>query len=345
MGTQRILILKGKAGLGNRLLSVLGSILYCQTYDRLLCVDWTDGAYAAKGIEAFGRSFTCNVPLIPLGEVDENSDIFPPIWKHRICRSVREMIDEHDPKYWDNEDAVFSRYSIRFQHRCPAHHVVLRWSYHDDINEFFPLLGMKLFTEAKRYRALQETMQKHVAIEETLRKEFEQISPEFLSGETIGIHVRYTDNRNPLQVQLAQLERLAKKHSQATIFVATDSEMVESKLRAIYPGRIVTTHKSLSASGSPLHRQGLGDEARRSALLDLYLLSKCDYLVYSARSTFGYCAALMSQLPEESRFDCLNRWQRVKRTLNSMKWNLKQWTFSEHSVVGVSPPSFRPTNS
>lgn len=317
----RVLLLKGKAGLGNRLLSLLGSILYCRLHDRLLCVDWSDGTYASKGEDAFPMAFSCDFPSIAFSKINFHSDIYPPIWRDNLSLSVTEIIDKFDPDYWDDETAVFSKYSIRFSSEPPLNQVVVRWSYHDDVGEFYRPLGMVWYSEKRRFKLLRETFQRYLSLEGELLVELEAHSKRQLLGKTIGVHVRYTDNKSPLKVLLSRLDRLSRTHKDAKIFLSTDSAMIEEKLRALYLDRIITTNKLLSAQKGPLHRQGRGDEARRSSMLDMYLLSRCDYLIYSSRSTFGYCAALMSKQPLENLFDCLEVFQRLKMALVSLKWN------------------------
>ena len=323
---RRVLIVKGKAGLGNRLLSVLGGILYCQLYDRRLCVDWSDGAYAPKGVDAFPMAFRCEFPTVPLSSVVTESDVHPALWHNNLSRTVTDLIDEFHPKYWDNEMAVFSKYSIYFRDVCPTNKVVVRWSYHDDMGEFFPRLGMKRFTERSRFDVLQNTCRRFLRFENGLLGESKAEFDQHFSEKTIGIHVRYTDNKTPLHALLAQLARLSRIESNAKIFLATDNATIEQKLHALYPGRIVTTNKLELQSGAPLHRRGRADEARQSALLDMYLLSRCNYLIYSSRSTFGYCAALMSDQPVANLINCLTVWQQVKTALNSMKWNALRYS-------------------
>ncbi len=189
------------------------------------------------------------------------------------------------------------------------------------MGEFFPRLGMKLFTEKSRFDVLRRTFRSYLNMDRNSLGESEVEFAQLLLGKTIGIHIRYTDNKTPLNVLLARLARLCRLQGDAKVFLATDSAMIEEKLRALYPGRIVTTNKSDLLSGAPLHRQGRADMARQSALLDLYLLSRCDYLIYSSRSTFGYCAALMSDQPVGNLFNCLDIWKRSKMALISMKWN------------------------
>lgn len=51
------LVVKGIEGLGNRLMCVANAIEYCQKTNRTLYVDWTDGMYADRGINAFHLFF------------------------------------------------------------------------------------------------------------------------------------------------------------------------------------------------------------------------------------------------------------------------------------------------
>ncbi len=320
--TNPVLIVKGKAGLGNRFLSVLGCIQYCMVSNRRLCIDWSDGTYAAKGENAFELAFRCNFPQVALTEVVDDLDVYPSIWKNNLRRSVTDMIDEYDPKFWDDEMAVFDRYSIRFRQAVPRNKVVVRWSYHDDVNELFPRLGMRIFSERGRFQLLRSITQEHIRIHDSLLRDLEAHSARLLTDETIGIHIRHTDNKSPLPVLLARLDQLAGRRISAKIFLATDNAKIEAMLKQMYPGRVLTTGKSMPADGSPLHHQRLGFETLRHAMLDMYLLSNCDFLIYSSRSTFGYCAALMSQAPADNLFDCLKSWHRVKRAVRSIQCNL-----------------------
>ena len=54
--TRRLLV-KGTAGLCNRLWYRLYAASFAQRYRWDLCVDWTDGLYAPRGINAFDRLF------------------------------------------------------------------------------------------------------------------------------------------------------------------------------------------------------------------------------------------------------------------------------------------------
>ena len=53
MATPNYVLVKGNAGLGNRLSSVLSGALYARLSGRRLLVDWTDWMYSNDGSNVF----------------------------------------------------------------------------------------------------------------------------------------------------------------------------------------------------------------------------------------------------------------------------------------------------
>ena len=58
MDDKKYLLVKGTAGLGNRLLFLLSALLYARLTERLLVVDWCDSTYSNDGSNAFPLLFT-----------------------------------------------------------------------------------------------------------------------------------------------------------------------------------------------------------------------------------------------------------------------------------------------
>ena len=77
-------------------------------------------------------------------------------------------------------------------------------------------------------------------------------------------------------------------------YVSTDSSKAERKLRELYPARVL--------SGSS-HRRGHSQQKSanllefRRAVVDLNVLSRCEYLVLTNYSSFGMIARMVSQRP------------------------------------------------
>ena len=57
MDDKKYLLVKGTAGLGNRLLFLLSALLYARLTERLLVVDWCDQTYSDDGTNAFPLLF------------------------------------------------------------------------------------------------------------------------------------------------------------------------------------------------------------------------------------------------------------------------------------------------
>jgi hypothetical protein len=101
---------------------------------------------------------------------------------------------------------------------------------------------------------------------------------------TIGIHIRRTDNRkaieySPTEFFLAAIERLAHDDPQATFFLATDEPQEEKRILEAFPGRVII-HKKRSFRRNEA-------AAIQDALIDLYTLSKCKKIIGSYWSSFS----------------------------------------------------------
>ena len=73
MDENKYLLVKGLAGLGNRMLAALTGILYARMSSRRLIVDWRDPTFSKDGSNAFPVLFKCplNGPVdeIPVTEI------------------------------------------------------------------------------------------------------------------------------------------------------------------------------------------------------------------------------------------------------------------------------------
>ena len=78
--SSKFLILKGCAGLGNRLITLCNAIEYSQKSNRTLLVDWSDGQFGVKGDNIFYKYFC-------LKEIQH-------------IQSIEEIIDFHNLSYY-----------------------------------------------------------------------------------------------------------------------------------------------------------------------------------------------------------------------------------------------------
>ena len=84
---QKYLIVKGIAGLGNRILSAVTGILFARLMHRRLIIDWSDFTYSNDETNVFPLLFTCTDEDPPLA-IPETNSISPPLWRDQtpqIC--------------------------------------------------------------------------------------------------------------------------------------------------------------------------------------------------------------------------------------------------------------------
>ena len=130
--------------------------------------------------------------------------------------------------------------------------------------------------------------------EEFRSREFGQV--------TIGMHIRYTDRKNSYARYDSIASRILRTHPGAAVFLCTDNQAVEKDLRSRY-SNLITTPKWFAPPGKPLHRtRECPDALERSveALVEMYLLSRCQYLIYNSTSTYGVMARLFSEVQPEN---------------------------------------------
>jgi hypothetical protein len=85
-----ILLVKGIAGLGNRLLCLLTASLYARLSGRKLVVDWRDENYSSGAVNAFHHFFQSSL-CAPADQVPATDSVAPAIWRGRLHESAWSM--------------------------------------------------------------------------------------------------------------------------------------------------------------------------------------------------------------------------------------------------------------
>ncbi|HEY9887666.1 MAG TPA: nodulation protein NodZ, partial [Candidatus Obscuribacterales bacterium] len=140
----------------------------------------------------------------------------------------------------------------------------------------------------------------------TIRQGIDQFKQQSFGATTIGVHVRYTDIKVPLEKLIAKVQQVARQHTDPVIFLATDSAAVIDQFQAQFP-RLAMIDKWFPPEGQRLHQNWDNCPSRYDngveALTDLFLLAECDRLVFSSKSSFGYVASLLSRAGDHHIFD------------------------------------------
>ena len=313
MADRRYLICKGKAGLGNRLLSAASSILYARATGRTLLIDWRDKGYSQDGTNSWPKFFAQPTTFDPndaadvamLDEVCATQSVAPAIWHGHLDKSVDALMmhcgGDHDR---DQDPKVIAKYTIDFARPSYAERVLVRWCFVDEAFLLRPHLSGALRAMSAE-ELIRHSLREHVVLAPHLQERVDAFRKQHFGEVTIGLHIRQSDRKLSFDRYPALADRILKKHRDAVIFLATDNQDVEAYFRKRYP-RVVTTEKWYAPPGMPLHRVREcpdKNEMGAAGLVDMYLLGACDYLVYNKNTSFGLCGNLLSNAPPERRFE------------------------------------------
>ena len=146
-----------------------------------------------------------------------------------------------------------------------------------------------------------------------LHPEIRECVDQFKAGrfirKTVGVHVRYSDHRACLWATLKKLNTLLKHEPELQVFLSTDNIQIKNMFEDIYP-LVITAPHWYSTPGLRLHgREDCPDLIKSGieAVVDLYLLAECDYLIIDTSSSFSYIAELLTIAPDSNIFDVKRR--------------------------------------
>lgn len=304
MSANKYLIVKGKEGLGNRIFSALTGIVYAQLSGRKLIIDWSDHIYSNDGTNVFDRIFNCSMNC-PTQDIPETDSINPAVWCGNLHRSVYEM-DKLDENITNNIESRL-KFSIDPANLHYDEDILIMWSPSNRVGQLRAHFNGKLeelsslTTDNISRKLLSEDLKLHPSI----RVRVDRFKLERFNKATVGVHVRYTDKTVILSNIQKILQRLRKRIPDLQVFLSTDNENIKTMFEQKYPG-IITTPHWYSKQGMPIHgNQNCPDptESCIEALIDLYLLAECDYLIVDTTSSFSYMANLLTKAPNSCIFD------------------------------------------
>jgi len=319
----KYLVVKAKGGMGNRMMCAVTGILYGQLLGRKTIVDWRDESYSNDGSNTFSRFFDApqvfSETILP-----RNATVFPNIWAGQLHKSMSAMLSEHDP---NKHRSIFihRKYSIDVRRLDYDEDIVVFWYYTGRIRA----LKAHLRNSDRGFAGLDsDGIVRKVLLEQMkLGDEVRRRIDDFKSAidwheKVIGLHIRHTDMKTNLTHYERALRRFLQREPNAHIFLATDNRQVSDDYHNRFKN-VFSTHKWFPDSFSPMHQNSACPDRVLNgieALVDMYLLADCDYLIYPGASTFSRLARLLSNIPDENVVDIerfnpkvrLKRWIRER---------------------------------
>ena len=305
-------IIKAKGGMGNRMLCAASGILWAKVSGRRPCVDWRDEAYSREGENSFATFF--NRPeLAAIPREDEVGELFPLAWEGHLHRNVASMLHRYDPDKHQSL-TIHRKYSVNPRRYDYTHDTVVFWYYMGQFANLAPAVRKALpgYGGLSTSQIMAKAVREELPLAQVIRTRVERYQHEHWpdAGEVVGVHIRHSDRRSNLDaIERVVRARLAECPG-ASLFVATDNAGVERHYRETFE-RVLVTPKWFPPEGKAMHQSDVCQDPVENgieALTDMYLLARCDRLVYPGRSTFSVISRAVSGLPG-SRVTDTDRWE------------------------------------
>jgi hypothetical protein len=148
-------------------------------------------------------------------------------------------------------------------------------------------------------------LSEELVLHRSIQARVDEFRAHHFDSRAVGVHVRLSDKRVRMRSIVARLDALLARDKDLRVFVATDNIEAKEMLERRYQGVITTPHW-YPAPGTPLHDNWKCPDRTESgieALVDMYLLGSCDYLVGDTSSSFARVAGLLLPKGQDAILD------------------------------------------
>jgi hypothetical protein len=270
-------------------------------------IDWRDPRYSEGRENAFHRFFTS--PLFgPDDAMPAGDSVVPEVWRGRLDEDA---VDLQKGLGGDDIRHSWKRFSIELGKLDHPENVAVMWTYIDKLDPLRPHMNGEWATlrEAPREVILRKLLRENLQLQPDIRARVDAFARRHLSSRAVGVHVRYSDHRAGLWSILRALDGVLARAPGLKLFLATDNIEVKRLFEEVYPGVVSAPHWYPEA-GRRQHQAARGTdpcEAGVEALIDMYLLARCDWLIVDRSSSFSTIAVLLSDAPAAQVIDVRRR--------------------------------------
>lgn len=304
----KTLLIKGKGGLGNRILSAVCGLVYADLTGRIPVIDWRDGSYSPIGENAYPVLF--KTPITQPCETydDAVSQVSPAIWTGHLGHTPQEMINKFIPDSHSNPTG-YRRLCTDLSCLDAPEDIAVFWAYLPKFGRLARHMRRdSRFAGRSQPAIIEDYLARYFTPNDRVLSEVDSMAAR-LRSPSIGVHIRYTDRKIPLHRIKNALRKRLRETPEARVFLATDNGDVQAEMMAEFAG-IHHIPKYLPEDGARLHWPTSEIEKvqeAENALIDMWLLSRCDYLIYSRHSTFSVTSSYLgkmipAQLDDVDRF-------------------------------------------
>lgn len=327
---ERYLIVKGCAGLGNRLYTVCSAIDYCEKTGRKLCVDWSDGLYGRVSDNVFYKYFELSVDNVVLEDVikrnQSGADVYPSPFDKKLHLSLYALYQQTGNPF--SGKIPYNRISFLKLNMIKDHWTLnenIKGKKKNSIISYLKLLskrsgfpmGQNLHYSIKEdivvfadyAPVFIEKNIKYLAIKPVISKIIDAFSAENKLDKAVGVHVRSTDMKPSAEVNVL-IELIKRDHPEKKVFLSTDNIDVLAIFKLNFTDLIVyekfipelKKNEALHAWASFNSAPEKAEQIFKESIIDMYLLSRCDILYYQGNSTFS----IISRALHTNKNKCIN---------------------------------------
>jgi hypothetical protein len=321
--SKKFLILKGTAGIGNRLITLANAIAYARITDRIILVDWSDGQFGKKDENVFYKYFRLNnTPHIySIKDIKnyESLSHYPKQWGLQPHSAVYDL-------YKQSSSHIFHRiiplkFSKKGGYWClkEKQNKTLAQKLFNLLNKNNPPFGSNYRTKMKEVVLFYadfcppfspDILRNHIKLSDWLNSEIEDLTSKYQLGrDTVGVHIRMTDKQpdSDLDQLFKKIKDLGLEEKQ--LFLATDNPKVEDIFQRIFPKLIFLPKwrpehlgKQMGVHQYAIRNKdyGMAERQLKESIIDMWLLSKCEYLIYQQNSSFSRVSAVLKNEPTKT---------------------------------------------
>ncbi|AFY99518.1 nodulation protein NodZ [Calothrix sp. PCC 6303] len=297
--SNKFVVCKGSSGMGNRILAACTAVLYSQITGRNLIIDWRDGSYSEEGLNSF-FSFFDYPDGAQIEELIKPGSVYPSMWSNNLNKSFGSL----------KQELGISDESISFDVSKADYKedILVFCSYTHKIHQMRTLFNGEFeHLKSLDYRAIiQLILNSNFSLKDDIYRSIETFKSTNFGSKTVGVHVRYTDIKIPLDKLIQATKKVIHKNHSDCVFLSTDAQEVIQIFKQEFD-RVVITPKWFPQPGERMHQNwnSCPDRIKNGveALTDLYLLADCDDLVFSSESSFGYVASILSKAKKDHLHD------------------------------------------
>ena len=307
----KYLLVKGKYGFGNRLQALCEAIVYAELTKRKIIVDWKDVRYSDQEKNSFHLLFNGTL-FNPTLKIPDTDSVFPSKWKGYL-----EMDLDFLWKYLESEpEKLKELFSADLMHLDYKEKIIVTFNHKFQGSLFNKYLHLfpKEWPQNTGDELLRYLLRNYITPTKDIQNSIKEFKKKNFKKPMIGVHIRYTDNVNkegsaiPVSPEffLQATERLMSDVPGANLFLATDNYEVESEFVKKFTNVVLLKKDFPLSSKKALHDPNPGTNRllnAKQAIQDMYLLSECDYLIFSSMSSYAICASMLSNISDDKKID------------------------------------------